>query len=256
MLKSLARQTGKRPKEITELDLLARMSRGIAPSSMQRERSELQSFFTWAKDFGFVKKNPARRLPKVSVPRGRPRPLSLDQVHRMLTSGAYRRTRIMIVLGLYQGLRAHEIAKLRGEDIDVSSRTLFVKGKGGKEAVLPLDDVVAMIAPTMPQGYWFPSRGTNTNGHIHYRSVSDLMHKAILRAGITDARLTGHSLRHTYGTELVEHGIDIRIVKELMRHESLNSTQIYTAVSMNKMREGQAAFPVVELPRQSGRWAA
>jgi integrase/recombinase XerD len=256
LLKSLARTTGKNPHQITELDLLARLGRGIAPSSMQRERSDFQSFFGWAKQNGYVKKNPAKNLPKITVPRTKPRPLTVTQVEAMLTSGAYRRTRIMIILGLYQGLRAHEIAKLQGSDIDLSSGTLNVIGKGRKEAILPLHPVVAAIATTMPAGYWFPSRSTNTTGHIHYRSVSDLMSRAIRRAGITDRRLTGHSLRHTFGSELVEAGIDIRVVKELMRHESLNSTQIYTLVSERKMREGQDALPIVHLPDRSGRLAA
>jgi integrase/recombinase XerD len=256
MLTALARQTGKGPNEITKLDLIARMARGIAPASMQRERSDLRAFFGWAKKEGYIKKDPAKGLEKVTVPRGKPRPLTMDQVNAMLTSGAYRRTRIMITLGLYQGLRAHEIAKIRGEDFDILSNTLFVKGKGGKEAILPLHPLVAMLVPTMPAGYWFPARGTNAGQHIHYRSVSDLMTRAIRRAGITDKRLTGHSLRHTYGTELVEGGIDIRVVKEMMRHESLNSTQIYTGVSMKLMRESHAVMPIVRLPDHSGRLAA
>jgi integrase/recombinase XerD len=256
LLKSLARTTGKRPEKITLDDLLTRMGRGIAPSSMQRERSDLQSFFSWAKKHHYVPKNPAKNLPKVTVPRGRPRPLTVAQVQLMLEGGAYRRTRIMILLGLYQGLRAHEIAKFRGDDIDLTSMTLNVIGKGAKEATLPLHPIIAAIAATMPAEFWFPARKGNTLGHIHYRSVSDLMSRAIRRAGITDPNLTGHSLRHSYGTELVGGGVDIRIVQELLRHASLNSTQIYTGVTMKQTRDGQATIPLVTLTGISGRLAA
>lgn len=258
LLRALARSTGKAPAGISADDLLERLGRGIAASSMQRERSDMRAFFTWAKDAGYLPKNPAKKLPKVSVPRTRPRPFTLEQVDALLTSGAYRRTRAMILLGLYQGLRAHEIAKIRGDHIDLTSSTLYVHGKGNKEATLPLHPIVAELARTMPAGgYWFPSRrASDPHGHIHYRSVSDLMARAIARAGITDRRLTGHSLRHTFGTELVEAGLDIRIVKELLRHESLNSTQIYTQVSERMMRDGLARLPGLELPNRSGRLAA
>lgn len=256
LLLAVARQTGKGPEEITFDDLLARMGRGIAASSMQRERSDLQSFFGWAKEHRRLSSNPAKNLPRVSVPRNKPRPLTIAQIEAMLTSGAYRRTRVMIILGLYQGLRAHEIAKFRGDHIDLTSNTLQVLGKGNKEATLPLHPIVAQVATTMPAGFWFPSRGTNTQGHIHYRSVSDLMSRAIRRAGITDPRITGHSLRHAFGTELVSGGVDIRIVQELLRHESLTSTQIYTNVTDRQKRDGQSVLPVVRLPYSSGRIAA
>ncbi|MET3635683.1 tyrosine-type recombinase/integrase [Curtobacterium oceanosedimentum] len=253
MLSALARDTRKTPKQITTTDLLARMGRGIAASSMQRERSDLRAFFAWAKQQGIVRRDPAKHLPKVVVPRSRPRPFTMQQVARILEGGAYRRTRVMIFLALYQGLRAHEIAKFAGTDVDLFSHTLTVTGKGGKTAALPLHPSVAAIARTMPSGYWFPARGGNGAGHIHYRSVSDLMTKAIRRVGIIDPHLTGHSFRHTYGTELVASGVDIRVVQELMRHESLQSTQIYTLVSDQLKRDGLAAMPVVALPVHSGR---
>ena len=256
LLLSLAHTTGKNPIEITHQDLLERLGRGIAASSMQRERSDLQSFFGWAKEHHYLPKNPAKKLPKVTVPRTKPRPLSIEQVEAMLTSGAYTNTRAMILLGLYQGLRAHEIAKFRGDDIDPLTGTVHVLGKGNKEATLPLHPIIRELANNYPQDYWFPSRSTNTTGHIHYRSVSDLMGRAIRRAGITDRRLTGHSLRHSFGTELVNGGVDIRIVQELLRHQSLNSTQIYTGVSEKQKREGQSTLPIVSIPVTSGRLAA
>lgn len=257
LLRALGRDTGKRPDEITLQDLEARLGRGIAPSSMQRERSDLQGFFRWAKERKLLPKNPAKKLEKVTVPRTKPRPFTIDQIEAMLSSGAYFRTRVMIALGYYQGLRAHEIAKFHSDDIDLLANTLRVIGKGGKDATLPLHPVIRELAAAFPDGgYWFPSRGGNAKPHIHHRSVSDLMTRAIRRAGIKDPRLTGHSLRHSFGTELVEAGVDIRIAQELLRHASLNSTQIYTGVSAKKQETAQLSLPIVELPRASGRLAA
>lgn len=264
LILALARETGRSPGKVTTLDLQVRLGRrhkrkpekGLMPSTMQRERSDMRNFFKWAKKEGHISKNPAKRLSKISVPRTAPRPMTMGQVQLVLSSGAYRRTRTMILLAVYQGLRAHEIAKFRGDHIDYTSGTILVLGKGGKERSVPMDPVIRAEAETYPQGYWFPSRKTNTKGHVHHRSVSDLMTRAIRRAGITDPRITGHSMRHTYGTELVEAGVDIRVVQELMRHDSLNSTQIYTRVSEKRKREAQLLLPRVSVPTASGRLAA
>ncbi|WIB68083.1 tyrosine-type recombinase/integrase [Curtobacterium sp. MCBD17_035] len=253
MLLALARATRKPPAEITATDLMMRMGRGIAPASMQRERADLQAFFRWVKASKLVKKDPAKDLPKVRVPKGRPRPMTLEQVEAMLNSGVYFRTRVMIMLGLYQGLRAHEIAKFRGEHIDLTASTLFVRGKGGKDRTIPLHPAIREVAKAMPDGYWFPGRGPNAGSHITYRSVSDLMTGAIRKAGITDPRITGHSLRHTYGTELVDAGVSIRVVQEMLRHDSLASTQIYTAVSSKRLQEAVLLMPTVSVPVTSAR---
>lgn len=83
--------------------------------------------------------------------------------------------------------------------------------------------------------------------------MTDLVRKAKLRAGINDERLTAHSLRHSFGTELVEAGVDIRVVQELMLHEDLSTTQIYTAVSERLKQAGIAELKPRPMPAHSGR---
>ena len=108
----------------------------------------------------------------------------------------------------------------------------------------------------MPRdGWWFPAR-RGQPGHIHPASVSDLIRRAKLRAGIHDERLTAHSLRHSFGSDLVELEVDVRVVQELMMHESLTATQVYTAVSGHRKREGIAKLPMREVPSRSYRQAA
>lgn len=161
----------------------------------------------------------------------------------------------MILLGRYQGFRASEIAAVHGHDLDLDAHTIEVLGKGGKLSVLPLHPVIERIAASMPcDGYWFPARKTQV-GHIHSRSVSDLMTRAKKRAGITNPKLTGHSLRHAYGTDLVRAGVDLRTVQELMRHESLATTQIYTAIDDAQLRAGIDRLPATVTPTHSGRYA-
>ncbi len=159
----------------------------------------------------------------------------------------------MILIGYYQGFRVSQIARVRGDHIDLESMTVYTLGKGGKERVLPLHPVIAELAKTMPRvGWWFPARD-GRDAPIKGHSVTYLISTAIRRAGILDPTLTPHSLRHSFGTDLVEAGVDIRVVQELMMHSSLETTQIYTRVSEQRKRSGILNLAPIPLPRRSGR---
>lgn len=225
---------------------------GISAGTRRTERNAMIAFYRFLEDEGMRDDNPTTRLAPVTVPKGKPRPFTWEQVERMLESGAYSRTRAMILLGYYQGFRVSSIARVHGRDIDIASRTITTVGKGGKIETLPLHPVIAELAESMPaNAWWFPARkGT---GPVKPSSVTDLITKAKRRAGIHDPRLTPHSLRHAFGTDLVEAEVDIRVVKELMMHESLSTTEIYTAVSERRKRAGIGALPARPIPERSGR---
>lgn len=228
----------------------------LTAGTMRTYRGATIAFFTFLCAEGLRDDNPALRLPVVRAAKGTPRPFTRDQVDAMLTCGAYRRTRAMILLGYYQGFRVSSIARVHGDDIDLLGNTITTVGKGRKERALPLHPVVAELARSMPpDGFWFPAR-RGAAGHVHASSVTDLITKAKLRAGITDPRLTPHSLRHAFGTDLVEAEVDIRVVQELMMHESLSTTQIYTGVSERRKQAGILLLHPRAIPEQSGRRAA
>lgn len=228
---------------------------GIAASTRATTRSAFLAFYGFLHAEGIRPDNPALRVPVVKVPKARPRPYTQEQIDRMLHSGAYKRTRAMILLGAYQGLRASEIAAVHSDDIDLAAGQIKVLGKGGRTDYLPLHETIVELAPTMNQGWWFPAR-KGRPGHIRGQSVSDLLADARDRAGIVDDALTGHSLRHAFGTELVRRGANIRAVQELMRHESLQTTQRYTQVLDEDRRAALSVLPVREVPTRSGRIAA
>lgn len=256
MLRQLRRTAGRPLAELTVQDLRHHLGRGVSKGSMQTERDCYRAFYRFLAEEKLRDDDPSERLPRIRAPRGRPRPYTQEQIDALLTSGAYKRTRAMILLGCYQGFRAAEIAAAHGHDIDVESGTIRVLGKGGKVSFLPLHPTIAELARVMPRdGFWFPARKSNT-GHIHSRSVSDLMSRAKKRAGISEPKLTGHSLRHAYGTALVKSGVDLRTVQELMRHESLATTQIYTLIDEDQMRDGIQRLPARPIPQRSGRVAA
>lgn len=159
--------------------------------------------------------------------------MSDDQLAAIIAACNRRRTRAYVLLAAYQGLRVHEVAKLRGEDIDLSAGTLRVIGKGSREAVLPLHPVIAREALHWPRrGYWFPSRSA---AHVSGQGVGQAIQGAMTRAGVPG---TPHSLRHWFGTRLVAEGVHLRVVQELMRHASPTTTAGYTLVRPDQMRAG------------------
>lgn len=256
ILTSLARRTGC----LVELDVFTlrrHFARDtVTASTMRTERGAILAFYSFLHSEGLRDDNPATKLPAVQVAKGTPRPFTATQVDAMLNSGAYTRTRAMILVGYYQGFRVSSIARVHGRDIDLMSNTIRTIGKGGKERRLPLHPVIADLARSMPtDGYWFPAR-KNPVAHMNPSSVTNLITNAKLRAGILDPRLTPHSLRHSFGTDLVEAGVDIRVVQELMMHESLSTTQIYTGVSERRKQEGIVTLVPRSIPRRSGRRAA
>jgi len=256
MLKQLRNFAGRTLADLTTHELRCHLGRGVSKGSMQTERDCYRAFYRFLTDEGLRNDDPSEKLPRIRAPRGRPRPYTQEQIDALLASGAYKRTRAMILLGCYQGFRAAEIAAVHGHDFDLHAGTISVLGKGGKVSTLPAHPTIIELAKTMPKdAFWFPARKTNT-GHIHSRSVSDLMTRAKKRAGITEPRLTGHSLRHAYGTSLVKAGVDLRTVQELMRHESLATTQIYTLIDDDQLRDGLSRLPARVIPSRAQRSAA
>lgn len=256
LLRSVERHTG----QLVEADIFTlRRYMGredISAGTKRKIRDSLVGFFRFLREEGIRDDDPTIRLPKPKAPKGTPRPFTREQVELMLTSGAYFRTRVMIMLGYFQGFRVSQIARVHGHDIDLLTMTIRTVGKGGKEARLPLHPAIAAIVPLMPMdGYWFPARGGRT-GHIHGASVTQRITLAKQRAGILDPKLTPHSLRHAFGSELVEEKVDIRVVQELMMHESLSTTQIYTRVSERRKTEAINTRSAMPIPLHSGRRVA
>ena len=227
----------------------------LKAASRRTYYTHLRSFYRFAHARGFIPHDPSAALPKARMPRGKPRPFSREQIERLVNSGAYQRTRVMILLGYYQGFRVSSIAAVHGRDIDLERGTIVTTVKGGKTRSLPLHPLVAEVAATMPRdGFWFPARN-GTGGHISPSAVTDLITRAKKRAGITDSTLTPHSLRHSFATHLVEDGVDIRVVQELMTHDDLGSTQVYAGVSSRLIRAGIDTLEPMTVPTRTARRA-
>lgn len=173
--------------------------------------------------------NPMRKLAAPRSPDRAPRPVADAGLVTLLTMRMHHRTRVMVLLAALAGMRVGEIARVRGEDLDLASRRVYVVGKGGKKAWIPLHPLLLEVAATMPQrGWWFPANNRRPGEHLHPKSVSDIIGQAMRRARVAG---TPHSLRHWYASTLLEDGADLRTVQELLRHASIQTTQVYTKVT-------------------------
>lgn len=184
----------------------------------------LLSLYEWAVHVGTVPTNPIREIPRPRSPKPKPRPLTRDEIDRAL-AGASGDLRAHLLLGLLAGLRAHEIAKFRGED--VTEHGIYVIGKGGQGAMVPTHPTLWELAQEYPRrGWWFPSERTDT-GHVCRETVTRRVTAHFRRLGIEGS---SHRNRHGYGTLLLRNGVNLRVVQELMRHASLQTTALYLGV--------------------------
>jgi integrase/recombinase XerD len=219
--------------EVSALDVQRWLAQpSLAAWSRVTYYNHARSFFGWLHETGQISTNPMAQVRRPRTPTGRPKPLTPDEVDAALAA-AKGNVRAWLLLALYAGLRAHEIAKIRGED--VTELCIFVKGKGGTEAFLPTHPKVWALASEFPRsGWWFPGQSGRA---VNANSVSILTGRLFDSLGI-DGSI--HRARHTYATSLLRRGTNIRVVQALMRHASLDSTALYTAVDEDELRAAVA----------------
>lgn len=242
-VRRLLRDSGEHPLRLTAPAVMLFINRpGLAPRSRWTYHQHIKAFTAWCIRAHLRKDDPLVDLPTPRKPVGLPRPVNDRELAPILAAAGRHRTRTMILLAALAGLRVHEIAKVHGRDVDLDAATLTVLGKGAKTAVIPMHPLLVNEARHYPpDAFWFPAY-SGPLPHVGRQAVSRAIGSAMTRAGV---RGTAHQLRHWYATSLVEHGVDIRIVQELMRHSSLQSTQIYTQVSGTQR---QIAIAKLELP--------
>ena len=224
------RDTGIQPSTATSMDIARWIAdhSNWADSTAATYFSYLNSFYRWLILLDHRADNPMVRLGAPKAPLREPRPVSDEDLHALLEVRMNKRTRVMILLAALAGLRVSEIARVRGEDIDHRAGRIYVRGKGGKQAWIPLHPLLEEASRGMPaRGIWFPGNSRRPGQPILSKVVSTVIGNAMSRAGIVG---TPHALRHWYATSLLARGADLRTVQELMRHSSVQTTQAYTRV--------------------------
>lgn len=236
---AICRDVETTPEQINA-DQIAKWVSGL-PSSVTKwcYFTHLRALFRWMEISGRRSDNPLLGMVAPKRPKYRPRPIPIEYISAVLELPLRKNTRCQILLAFNCGLRISEIAKIQGQDVDLLTRQMTVEGKGGQIAIIPIHDDLIPIFATMPRhGYWFPAP---TGGHIEPKSVGQTIKRAFERIGVN---IRAHQLRHSYGTELLRHGADIRVVQELLRHESIQTTALYTRVSQDQEATATNLLPV------------
>lgn len=228
---------------------------GLMSSSRARKVSALRSFFKYLTDKAhLLAHNPLQNLEYPSVRRSLPKYLTVDESIALLESvdGAFKeRDYCILMLFLNCGLRVSELCGLNVSDI--KENQIRVLGKGNKERMLYLNeaciDAINAYLPHRIQpnktadaaGALFVSRQKN---RIRKTTVEHLVKKYIAQAGLDASKFSAHKLRHTAATLMYKNGVDIRTLQDVLGHENVNTTMIYTHINDANMQEAAARNPL------------
>jgi integrase/recombinase XerC len=244
---------------------LARMSeQQYSAATMARKIATLRSFHKWAERRSFVRSNPMVliRTPKQS--KRLPKAISVEEIERLLSAPNDRellgaRDRAILETLYSTGIRVSEVVGINRGDLDESGEAIIIRGKGRRERLVPLgshalaalrrylDTLDAELAragvSVAPEAALFVNKH---GGRLSSRSVRRKVSKYLAEVGL-DPDISPHTIRHSFATHLLENGADLRSVQELLGHQSLSSTQVYTHLSNARMRNAyDSAHPRAE----------
>ena len=206
--------------------------RDAAPLTLRRKYACLASLFGYLQDMGHAQGNPARRLPLPKVTQPVPVFLSEEMAQTLIGAADSPWTKAAVVLLLSTGIRRSEAVGITLDDLDLESRQLLIRGKGGRERVVPLtDQAVEAIQAYLPHRTKTESRHLFVSawkGHpLHGRCINRMLKIVIQKAGMEGQGITPHKLRHTFATHLIRTGADVRTVQELLGHADIQTTARY-----------------------------
>jgi tyrosine recombinase XerC len=218
---------------------------GLAPRSIERALAALRTYLAFLVAEGVMPANPAAAVSHPRRERRRPDVVPLDAIETLIetlvdTSSAPR-DRAIVELLYGAGLRVGELVALDLDDVQLGPRLVRVLGKGGKERIVPFGSraasAIAAYLPTRIE--WRSASGSDDpalfvnqrGGRLSDRSVRRLLDNAVRKAAL-HLDIHPHSLRHAFATHLLEAGMDLRAIQELLGHASLATTQVYTTVDL------------------------
>lgn len=224
--------------------------KGIGPSSQARILSGVRSFYRYLLLDGFIDNDPSELLESVQLGEHLPEVLSTEEVDRLeasidLTKWEGHRNRAIIEVLFSCGLRVSELVNLQLTDIFEKERFVRVLGKGNKERLVPIsgkairelhwwyDDRNKMVIKRGEENYVFLNR---RGAHLTRTMILIMIKNQAKMAGI-EKTISPHTLRHSFATELLKGGADLRAIQEMLGHESIGTTEIYTHIDTTTLRE-------------------
>ena len=231
--------------------------RGLSKASAARALAAVRSWFKWLARMGHVEQNPAALVATPKLPKHLPRVPTIEQMNRALDStakqdvaGAWPARDAVIFELLYGcGIRNAELVALDLGHIRWVAETLLVHGKGAKQRLAPLGDAAAaairaylperaarLTAARKQTDALLLSARVKSGGRLTTRSVGRIVKRMALAHGMAP-ETHPHTLRHAFGTHMLEEGADLRAIQELLGHERLSTTQRYTQLTVRQVAE-------------------
>jgi integrase/recombinase XerD len=257
--RGLLRRRVRSPRAVREADVRAHVAalaaRGLSARSRARALAAVRGFLRFLARQGTLADDPARKLQVRRPPARLPRTLAAGEVGALLAAPTARdrhgeRDRALLELLYACGLRVSEAVGLRGEQVNLQAGFVTVLGKGGKERVVPLgrparaalEAYLAGERPGLLGGRPSPFVFLGPSGRpLTRQAVWKLVRRRALAAGL-GRRVSPHTLRHTFATHLLGGGADLRIVQTLLGHADIATTQVYTHVAPERLREVHRRF--------------
>jgi integrase/recombinase XerC len=254
------------PGQVTKIQIRLFLSElvrhGMSKGSVSRKLASLRSFFGYLEKQGLIQNNPTLSIIAPKLEKRLPQYLHESEIDRSihmidLKSKAGVRNRAILELFYGTGMRLSELVNLDLKDLDLPGGTVRVQGKGGKQRILPVGRTAfqTLRAYIEIRGHFSPANGNNalflnsSGDRISARGVQGLVRKT-LSEGSEKRRLSPHMLRHSFATHLLDHGADLQAVKELLGHASLSTTQIYTHLTRDRLKQiYRQAHPRSEGPK-------
>jgi integrase/recombinase XerC len=228
---------------------------GLSKASAARALAAIRSWFKWLARRGYVEQNPASLVATPKLPKHLPRVPTIEQMNRVVDGVAggetawKERDRVIFELLYGCGIRNAELVGLNLDDIHWANEAILVRGKGRKQRHVPLGDAAAMaLRAYLPErAARLAAAGKSTealllnvrsrgNGRLTTRSVGRIVKHIAVAQGLP-ADMHPHTLRHAFGTHMLEEGADLRAIQELLGHERLSTTQRYTQLTVGQVAE-------------------
>lgn len=209
---------------------------GVTDATKANRLSKARAFCRWLYDNSHLDRDPSRQVPRPRIPDAVPRALDRDAVASLLAVCPDTRARVIVLLETQEMLRRAEVATLQVADVDLRGGAVFVReGKGGRQRMVPLSGETASavraylsqhpaVAGPLIRSYQYPRRPL-TPDHVG-RLVASWMVDAGLKRAPWDG-VSGHALRHTGASDVLEESNDLRGLQQLLGHRSLTSTEVY-----------------------------
>jgi integrase/recombinase XerC len=228
--------------------------RGLAKASVARSLAAIRSWFHWMARQGRVTNNPASLVATPKLPKHLPRVPSIEQMNNLVETAAGdpaaawpERDRVIFELLYGCGIRNAELVGLNLADVYWANEVILVRGKGRKQRYVPLGDAAAEAIRAYLPTRAAKLRANSTDalllnlqmkgtGRLTTRSVGRIVKRLSLAKGLP-AEIHPHTLRHAFGTHMLEEGADLRAIQELLGHERLSTTQRYTQLTAGQVTQ-------------------